>query len=84
VYIPQTNAIRISDTIAWLPTALRMPGSSSTELVFIAITELTRAIKELEKDTSISPRHTTYSEPNFNSYNCDSRIHRHVLNPKIK
>jgi hypothetical protein len=39
-----TQHIRISDTLAWLPAPFKMPGSSATELLHAAISDLTAAV----------------------------------------
>jgi hypothetical protein len=44
VWVPQTNRERVSDTIAWFPRDVVMPGSSPLEHVTAATTDLERAI----------------------------------------
>ncbi|KAJ1407582.1 hypothetical protein B484DRAFT_337192, partial [Ochromonadaceae sp. CCMP2298] len=44
VFTTQTQQTRISDSLAWLPTAFKMPGASTFELIHAAITNLTAGI----------------------------------------
>jgi len=44
VYVPSTNAIRISDTLAWFPQHITMPTASSTDLAIAAAHDLTQAL----------------------------------------
>ena len=44
VLIADTHSIRISDTLAWFPAPLRMPGSSPLELIHAALCDLQKAL----------------------------------------
>ena len=45
IYVYSTKSVRISDTLAWFPTDVRMPGSSPHDLIHAALLELTTALK---------------------------------------
>ncbi len=48
-YIPETRAFRVTNSVAWLPDPLAMPGSSPLEITCRAIKELTSALATLAK-----------------------------------
>ena len=45
VFAHATKEQRISDTLAWFPAAVHMPGSSSVDLIYAALQDLTASIK---------------------------------------
>ena len=45
VFAHATKDQRISDTLAWFPAAVHMPGSSSIDLIHAALQDLTASIK---------------------------------------
>jgi hypothetical protein len=45
VYVHATKTNRISDTLAWFPAAVHMPGSSSQDLIHAALRDLIDGIK---------------------------------------
>ena len=46
-YSIPTKSMRTTDTVAWFPEPLRMPGSSPTEMMTAAITDLTSVLRTL-------------------------------------
>lgn len=56
-----TRSVRISDTLAWFPAPLKMPGSSKAEQVSAALTDLTAALSSLKA----SPLLATHSRLPF-------------------
>jgi hypothetical protein len=54
VFVVPTQAVRISDTLAWFPKAFNMPGSSVIELVHASIRDLTAALQELGRSDNIT------------------------------
>jgi hypothetical protein len=59
-YCISTQASRVTDTIHWLPEPLHMPGSSPSEMITAAISDLTAAIRML--DPNIAPQARTLSD----------------------
>ena len=47
VYCTLTKSVRITDTIAWFPASIKMPGSSPSELLTAAIQDLSTAMKSI-------------------------------------
>ena len=56
VWCTSTESERITDTIAWFPAPIKMPGSSSSERLTAAITDLSTALQFL----ALSPNSTEY------------------------
>ena len=48
-----TQTIRITDTVAWFPEIVKMPGSSPQEMMTAAVADLANAMKLLAKSDSI-------------------------------
>ena len=48
-----TAAIRITDTIAWHPERLQMPGTSPMEVLSAAISDLTKVLKFVADNSQI-------------------------------
>jgi hypothetical protein len=46
-HMPETRAIRITDTIAWLPLGHTMPGHSQLEAFTAAVTDLATAVRHM-------------------------------------
>lgn len=46
IYISNTKSLRITNTVAWFPHDVTMPGSDPTSLLHAAITDLTSNIKQ--------------------------------------
>ena len=49
VYTSSTQAFRVTDTVAWLPSPYALPGSSPAELLQAAIQDFSNAIKLVNK-----------------------------------
>ena len=49
IYVPKIKAMRISDSIYWLPSPISPPVPSDAEMITFAIEELTKTAKLLEK-----------------------------------
>jgi hypothetical protein len=45
VFVVLTQAVRVSDTLAWFPKTNIMPGSSAVELVHVGIHDLASALQ---------------------------------------
>ena len=58
VYIPATNAIRISDTVSWVPHNIKMPTSSATDLIVAAASDLTHALQQTTHSPLLPPANT--------------------------
>jgi hypothetical protein len=58
-YMPEMRAIRITDTIAWLPLGHTMPGHSHLKVFTAAVTDLATAV-----------RHMTSAEPTGSRSQC--------------
>lgn len=54
VLVTKTNSLRVSDSVAWFPTPLRMPGSSVLERLNSAIDNLGTSIKDLSANSAYS------------------------------
>lgn len=54
VWIIETRAERVCDTLAWFPKELHMPGSSDIELLTAAITDLHNALDRISRKNLIS------------------------------
>ena len=57
-YIPATNAIRISDTVSWVPHGIKMPTSSATDLIVAAAKDLTHALQQTTQSPILPPANT--------------------------
>ena len=57
-YIPTTNAIRISDTVSWVPHNIQMPTSSATDLIVAAAKDLTHALQQTTQSPLLPPANT--------------------------
>ena len=57
VYCTLTDSVRVTDTIAWFPAPLKMPGSSPFELATAAITDLSSAIRALIPTANAAQHH---------------------------
>jgi len=55
VYVSSTRSIRITDTLAWLPTKVIMPTTSSTEMAMAAAFDLTQALAHPSPASALSP-----------------------------
>jgi hypothetical protein len=51
-YCSKTKAIRVTDTLAWFPEALHLPGSSKEELLLAAIQDFTAALQCLQNSVN--------------------------------
>ena len=49
-----TQTVRITDTLAWFPTLVKMPGSSPQEMMVAAVTDLSKALRQLADSSSIA------------------------------
>ena len=56
-YAVQTQATRITDTVHWLLAPYRVPGSSSTEILHAAITDVNRAFQSIIDHHLLPPGH---------------------------
>jgi hypothetical protein len=45
VWVPETNRVRVSDTLSWHPKQFHMPGSNPSEIVASAISDLIAALE---------------------------------------
>jgi len=61
VFVAATRALRVTDTVAWLPEQFKMPGSSTAELIHTAMTDLATAFTALASSTALS----TTQRPRF-------------------
>jgi hypothetical protein len=63
VYSVATQTVRQTDTVAWLPEPFKLPGSSTVELVYAAMTDLATALTALAHSSALPvlqrPRFTT-------------------------
>jgi len=55
VYLPSTNSIRISDTLAWFPTHVVMPTASLNDTVIAAAYVLTQALLRPSPASALAP-----------------------------
>ena len=55
VYVPSTNSIRISDTLAWFPQHITMPTASSTDIAMAAAYDLTQALLYPSTASALAP-----------------------------
>ena len=53
VFCTATRAERVSDSLAWFPTALKMPGSSVAELLLAGIADLVTALTAVAASTAL-------------------------------
>jgi hypothetical protein len=58
-YMPETRAIRITDTIAWLPLGHTMPGHSHLEAFTAAVTNLATAVRHMTSSICSAPLSTS-------------------------
>ena len=62
VYSVPTQSIRVTDTVAWLPTPLPMPGSSPHELLHSALVDFTAILKKLASTAVLKPANIAIGE----------------------
>ena len=62
VWCRTTRRERITDTVAWLPKAFMMPGSSASELITAAITDLTAALQRASDSPVNAAERTALAE----------------------
>ena len=55
IYIPSTNDIRISDTLAWYPSHVTMPRASSADMAMASAYDLTQALLHPSPASAMSP-----------------------------
>lgn len=55
VYVTETKAERIADTLAWFPAHVQMPTPSSDELVLAALKDVVALLKNPAPASSLSP-----------------------------
>ena len=55
VYIPSTNDMRVSDTLAWFPSQVSMPRASSADLAMASAYDLTQALLHPSPASALSP-----------------------------
>ena len=56
VWIWETRAKRICDTITWFPTKVTMPHSSSTDLILASLQDIAKALKNPAARSPLAPR----------------------------
>ena len=64
VYSVPTQSIRVTDTVAWLPSPLPLPGSSPSELLHKALEDFTGALTKLTSTPSLAPTASSRAELN--------------------
>jgi hypothetical protein len=57
VWALKTGALRVTDSLAWHPELLHMPGSSPMEALLAAITDLTNALKLVAETPQLAMDH---------------------------
>ena len=50
VYVTATRAERIADTLAWFPDRVKMPGTSSVDLLHSAVTDVSTALSKISAE----------------------------------
>lgn len=58
VFVVDTRSNRVSDTLAWFPAAVRMPGSSPLDLIHAALHDLIAALKIHRSSPTVSDART--------------------------
>ena len=53
-YVPETNGIRSTDTLAWHPQSLVLPGASNDDMLAACIKDLIQALQQREQSQSTS------------------------------
>ena len=61
-YIPQTRSKRVSDTIAWFPARVRMPGTSKIEALSAAIHDVDTALTKVADEGAWAHLKQPYEE----------------------
>jgi hypothetical protein len=56
IWIYETRAIRICDTVSWFPTKVTMPANSSNDMILAALHDIVQAIKNPSPKSPIAPR----------------------------
>ena len=54
VWALKTGSLRVTDTLAWHPELLQMPGSSPIEALLAAINDLTNALKQVAENPQLA------------------------------
>ncbi|CAJ1934140.1 unnamed protein product [Cylindrotheca closterium] len=62
IWIYDTRAIRICDTVTWFPTKVRMPDSSSNAIIMSALQDIKHALLHPSPRTPIAPRSDSMTE----------------------
>jgi hypothetical protein len=55
IYIPSTNDVRVSDTLAWFPSHVTMPRASSADMAMASAYDLTQALLHPSPASALSP-----------------------------
>ena len=55
VWMWDTRAVRICDTLVWFPTKVRMPLASSTDLILAGIQDIVHALKNPSANSPLPP-----------------------------
>ena len=56
-WIISTAAIRITDTVAWHPERLKMPGTSPLDMLTAAISDLSEALHQISNNPIVATQH---------------------------
>jgi hypothetical protein len=56
IWIYETRAIRVCDTVAWFPTKVKMPNSSSNDMILAALQDIVHALQHPSPKSPIAPR----------------------------
>jgi hypothetical protein len=54
VYVISTNSVRVSDSLHWFPTTVKLPGSSSIEVLHSSLSALTLALETIANSSTLS------------------------------
>jgi hypothetical protein len=62
IWIWDTRAVRICDTLTWYPTKVRMPASSTTDTILACLQDIAYALQNPSPASALAPRTDTQSK----------------------
>ncbi len=62
IWICDTRAERICDTLTWYPTKVRMPASSSNDIIIACLKDIAQALQHPAPASALAPRTDTQSK----------------------
>jgi hypothetical protein len=58
VWVPATGAVRVVDTITWLPHNIHMPTSTAEDIIIAAANDLSHALQQSDQNPLLPPLNT--------------------------